>query len=394
MRVNVITPWYPDYAIPYSGVFVHKQVEALRRLGHQILVEVPLIYPAPPGPIPEVLPEAIRTLATSSLRAMYPEEGGATFIPTPVPARSGYFGRAVAMADALRIKREFEFEPADVTHAHLGVPTAWAATRLSREQPLVVTEHQSTLGRVLAEREAAEAYREAIEASQAFFCVSQHLVDQIARALGDWTRERVSVMPNIVDLTDIRFRDGLDYDFKSWVYLGGLFPHKGIQTLLRSFVAYRREVDDSATLTIAGTGPMRNWIERFAAARGISAAIELAGAVPHAQVGVLLNAADVLVHLSPAETFGIASLEGIGAGLPVVSLRNGGAEGAWGDMERECGLLLDAGTDPSEIASAIAKLRSNPDRLDPKRGRRMVEERFAPEVIANRLADTYRAVLG
>ena len=53
MRVGFVTPWYPDYASRYSGIFVQKQVEAVIRAGADVSVEVPTIFPAPAGPIPE-----------------------------------------------------------------------------------------------------------------------------------------------------------------------------------------------------------------------------------------------------------------------------------------------------------------------------------------------------
>ena len=389
MKIHVISPWYPDYASAYSGVFVEKQVHAVRSLGYDVTVEVPQIFPAPRGPIPAVVTNALRTLAKSSIEAVYPSPDGVTYVPTPVPSKSGHMGRATAVAAALQLRREFDSDDADITHAHLGMPTGWATSELHKDRPLVVTEHQSTLAMVLAEPAAANAYRQTIERASAFFCVSEHLRDQLARWLGEWVRDRVSILPNIVDLGDISFRPRRDYEFRSWVYVGGVAAHKGIEILLKTFATYRERNDTEATLTIVGNGPMRHWVERFAVSKGLSRSVAMVGAVKHQQVGAFLDQADVMVQLSPAETFGIAPLEGIGAGLPVISFRNGGAEGTWGDMSQECGLLLDPTDDPNHVATAIADLRDTPGRLDAEQGRQMVEARFSPDLIAQRLAETY-----
>jgi glycosyltransferase involved in cell wall biosynthesis len=115
--------------------------------------------------------------------------------------------------------------------------------------------------------------------------------------------------------------------------------------------------------------------------------------VPHDQLGGYLARADVMVHLSPAETFGIAPLEAIGSGLPVVSLRNAGAVNTWGDIAQECGLLLPLEASPKEIAEAISELARSTTRLQPAVGRQAVLDRYSPGVVAGRLMATYAEVL-
>ncbi|HJS71775.1 MAG TPA: glycosyltransferase [Acidimicrobiia bacterium] len=392
MKVQVVSPWYPDYASPYSGVFVQKQVEALRVAGHDVYVDVPQIFPAPPGPIPETVTSSMRALGSRSLNSLYNTVDSVTYVPTPVPTRSGHKGRAEAMALSVGMLSELSPRDADITHAHLGLPTAWAISAHIGDRPLVVTEHQSTLASVLDEPPAARAYEDVIRHSDAFICVSEHLRGQLASALGDWVEERVLIVPNIVDLAEIPFRSRPHPAFRSWIYVGGLVGHKGVQELVLAFTAYKKQYDQGATLTLVGEGQLRRWIEAFAVAKGISGSINLAGAVEHRELGRLFDDADVMVHLSPAETFGIAPLEAIGAGLPVVSIRNQGAFDTWGDFEARVGTLLDIGTDPSRVADAVARLRDTGGDLDPETARRLVEERYSPNVVAEQLTAIYERV--
>jgi glycogen(starch) synthase len=394
MRIHVISPWYPRPATaPYSGVFVKKQVDALARLGHEVTVEVPEIFPAPAGDIPSVVYESMEALARRSIEAVYPRIGNAFMVPTPVPSRSSALGRGRAMASSIELHRRLEPIGSDITHAHLGLPTGWAALEVADGRPVVVTEHQSTLDSVLADAESRDGYARVINDASVFLCVSPSLRDQLIRTLGAWVEERVSVLSNIVDLGHITFSKRDTPLFRDWVYVGGLFAHKGVESLLRTFAMYRQRYDRAATLTIVGDGPMRSWARAFSVAKGMNQAVHLVGAVDHTRVGPYLASADVMVHLSPSETFGIASLEAIGAGLPVVSLRNGGADSAWGDYESVCGLLLDPSKTNAQIARAIADLRESPGQLDPEKGRRMVEERFSPETIASRLLGYYSVAL-
>lgn len=392
MRVNVVTPWYPDYASRYSGIFVHQQVAALRNAGVAVTVEVPSIFPAPPGPIPPTVTAAMRELAAERADALYATEDSVTWIPAPVPSRSGSHGRVVAFTESVARKREFSPVDTDVHHAHLGVPTGAALVNLG-DKPLVVTEHQSTLRRIFNEPEALEAYRKTVQTSDRFYCVSTFLRDQIELALGFEAADRIEIMPNIVDLTDIKFAAQGTHELDRWIYVGTVAAHKGIETLLQTFKAYVRRHSSGATLTIVGDGPHMPWVKKFVAANGFRSRIRLLGSLPHNQIGQQLADADTMVHLSPSETFGIASLEGIGAGLPVISLQNGGAESAWGDMEKECGLLLAQDLTTTEIADAIAELKDSSERLDPGAGRAMVESRFSPAAIVGRLMKTYNEVL-
>ncbi|MCH8217317.1 MAG: glycosyltransferase [Planctomycetes bacterium] len=391
MKVQVVTPWYPDRYSPYSGIFVKKQVDALRRLCHQVEVEVPVIYPAPQGAVPDAVARAMESLAEIDPAAMFAQDDGVTRVPAAVPSRSGDLGRAAAYENSMRIKRSFLPGEVDITHAHLGVPTGLALLHLGAK-PLVVTEHQSTLGRVFGQPGGVEAYQEVLEGADAFICVSSHLKDQIVGATQSKAAEAIDIVPNIVDLSDIPFRERARGAHGHWVYVGTIATHKGIELLLRAFKVYRQG-DRSATLTIVGVGPHRPWVERFTAGAGLSRSVRLTGSVPHEKIGAFLDKADVLVHLSPSETFGIASLEAIGAGLPVVSLRNGGAESAWGDFEEVVGCLLPAGASAVDVAEAVVRLEERGDALDPQAGRRMVEGRFAPNQIADALIATYERVL-
>lgn len=393
MRIRFVSPWYPDYLRVHSGIFVAKQVAAIRESGHEVTVDVPQIFPAPPGPIPRSVSNAMRTLARKSRSAMFASTNGVTYVPTPVPSRGGPMGRARAMSDSLSLLAEFRDETPDLIHAHLGMPTAWAVSQTKHDLPLVVTEHQSTLAAVFAEPPSARAYHEVVSRADAFICVSEHLRDQIADALGDWTQQRIGVIPNIVDLAEIPFQERPSPEFASWIYVGGLMAHKGVKTLLEVFAEFRDKHDDGARLTLVGDGPLRGWIEEFAASRGFASSVRLAGPVPHDQLEGFFARADVMVHLSPAETFGIAPLEAIGSGLPVVSLRNAGAVNTWGDIAQECGLLLPLEASPKEIAEAISELARSNARLRPAVGRQAVLDRYSPAVVTRRLMATYAKVL-
>ncbi|MBO0770250.1 MAG: glycosyltransferase [Actinobacteria bacterium] len=72
-----------------------------------------------------------------------------------------------------------------------------------------------------------------------------------------------------------------------------------------------------AVLVVAGDGPLRRGLERRAARAGLPA--RFAGFLPErAAVAALLATADVVIAPGPVETFGLAALEALACGTPVV----------------------------------------------------------------------------
>lgn len=391
MKVNVVSPWYPDEVAIYSGIFVKDQVQAVESLGAEVTVEVPAVYPAPAAPVPTGVFDAMRELAGSAPQSLYKTEGSVVWIPSPVPSRSGMTGRSVAFRESIRMKRSFLPLSGDVTHAHLGVPTAWAVMGLD-QQPLIVTEHQSTLADLLGRDDTRELYRQVLDHAAAFICVSAVLKELLLTTFGGAAND-VLVIPNIVDLAGIPFTPRPGNAFSKWIYVGGIAEHKGVMTLLRAFAAYRSAYDPKASLLIVGEGNLRSWVASFAEANRLGDSVEMIGAIPREELGTALHRSDVMVHLSPYETFGLASLEAIGAGLPVITLNNGGVESTWADHETSCGRILAKDTSPGEIAAAAATLRDDGSGLDAAAGRDMVVNRFSSDTVGRQLMEAYEKCL-
>lgn len=97
--------------------------------------------------------------------------------------------------------------------------------------------------------------------------------------------------------------------------LGRLVPYKGFDVLVEAMAA----VDGTAV--IVGEGPEHPRLAARIAALGLGGRVLLAGRQPRPHVKALLHAARVFAFpsVSPAEAFGIAQLEAMACGLPVVN---------------------------------------------------------------------------
>ncbi|HEU4974724.1 MAG TPA: glycosyltransferase family 4 protein [Baekduia sp.] len=133
-------------------------------------------------------------------------------------------------------------------------------------------------------------------------------------------------------------------------------------------------------LVVCGEGPL----EAELRARAAGADVTFAGRVDGAELARLrAGAAVALVPSLAAETFGLAALEAMAAGVPVVASRAGALAELEGDVE------LVAPGDAAALAAAARRVAADPDAG--ARARAAALRRAAPEVVAPRLAAVYAA---
>jgi glycosyltransferase involved in cell wall biosynthesis len=134
-----------------------------------------------------------------------------------------------------------------------------------------------------------------------------------------------------------------------FVCVAAFNPKKAHDTLLRAFA----KVPPPYRLLLAGEGPLRRDVERLAAELGIEDRVVLLGEQPHAVVAKLLAGAVSSVLPSRDEPFGIAAVESMVVGTPVVVTSVGGlAEIVEHDRT---GLVVPA-DDPDALGAALTRI--------------------------------------
>jgi alpha-1,6-mannosyltransferase len=138
-------------------------------------------------------------------------------------------------------------------------------------------------------------------------------------------------------------------------------PHLAVATAV---ALHRRGVD--VRLDVYGTGPHRDELEQVAAGAPVRFHGHVAG---RAALAGRLRAADIALSVCPGETFGLAVLEALACGTPVVTADVGGARelvddasGAWGEP------------DPDSLANAVLRLASRDVRARRRAARRRAEQ--------------------
>lgn len=173
--------------------------------------------------------------------------------------------------------------------------------------------------------------------------------------------------------------------------VGRLIGFKGQRLVLEQLAELNDELPPFRYLLV-GVGPDKEWLKGYAQELGLEKKVEFLGY--REDVPELLAGLDLLVQASMTESFGLAVVEALLAGTPVISSDVGGAyeilEG--GDL----GWLITAGeAGPLHEAMREALALSSQKRQEvARRGRISARERFAMETSVHRVEAVYRSLLG
>jgi glycosyltransferase involved in cell wall biosynthesis len=134
-----------------------------------------------------------------------------------------------------------------------------------------------------------------------------------------------------------------------YLVVAELMAHKRIDVAIRAFNRLRRP------LLVIGDGPAYRRLRRLA-----GPTVRFAGRLPDADVAAALRSARALV-VTAMEEFGIAAVEALASGRPVIALRSGGVTESV--REGVTGTFYDDADDPGALAAAVVAFE--PDAVDP-----------------------------
>jgi glycosyltransferase involved in cell wall biosynthesis len=168
-----------------------------------------------------------------------------------------------------------------------------------------------------------------------------------------------------------------------WILAAGrLVDAKGFHVLFQAW----RQAGIALPLVVAGDGPARRRLEDLAGDE-LGRRVFLPGWIPHPAIGALLARARVFVLPSLwDEPFGIAGLEALWAGVPVVASSVGGVP-EW--LDDQTGWLVPPG-DVDRLGNALAAAIQAPGSRRGFLGRERIRENHVPAALMEQLVRTYR----
>jgi glycosyltransferase involved in cell wall biosynthesis len=201
-------------------------------------------------------------------------------------------------------------------------------------------------------------------------------------------RASISVVPNGIDLEGIQNCHPVDIRV-DLVTVGRLLPHKNVDMLLESVALLQTEGLD-VTCRVIGAGPHRDALHARAKALGIEQSVDFRHDVwEQKELYSLVKSARVAVFPSAREGFGIAVLEAIACGLPVVTTSAPDNLAQHLVARSASGIVCDPSV--GAITDTIRKLLANPLEAD---GQPVAQEAWLLEHGWDFAADQIAEVLG
>jgi teichuronic acid biosynthesis glycosyltransferase TuaC len=359
MRVVIVAEYYPREADPTLGIWTHHQARAARDAGADVRVIV-LHRPLPPLAAMRGLRSGSARSALGATRAAASQPSRATLDGISVqylrylsPPRGRSYANWGAWAAPLvarglrRLRREFPF---DLIHAHYAVPAGDAVRRAAPEIPLVVSVHG---GDVLG----AHANSPAVSATFAH----SRLVLANSAGTARRCRDRGAREIRIVHLgADPPASPASTPATPTLVTVGNLIERKRVADVIRA-VAMLAETSPQLRYVVVGDGPEQGRLQSLAAALGVSDRVAFLGRLGPDDAIAASRRATLFVLPSTDEAFGVAYVEAMAAGVPVIGCR--GEDGPEEIAAAGGGIELAVPRDPTALATLIDVLLSNPARL-------------------------------
>lgn len=367
---------YKDYYPVLGGIENHVKVlaEAQAQAGHHVIVLVTALGP----------------------RTTIEDIGGVRVI------KAGRFATVASTPLSLSLPIILARLRPDITHLHFPYPLGEAAqTLLGRSRRTVITYHSDIvrqqdllrLYRPLLWRVLAKADR--IIATSPNYVATSPYLQRFA--------DKCVIIPLGVDVDRFQQADPAQVAATRTkgrqrpilLFVGRLRYYKGLDDLLRAMALLRDSREHlTATLLICGSGPMESAWRALAHELGIAENVHFLGDVPDEALPALYHAADlyVLPANSRAEAFGVALLEAMAAGLPVISTEVSTGT-SYVNIHGETGLIVPP-RDPERLAQAIATLLNDPalrQRLGAQAQARVRAE-FSQTAMIERVLDLYSEV--
>jgi len=256
--------------------------------------------------------------------------------------------------------------------------------------PLVHHEHSSPAYR----RGLAKCLATTLEArAEAVICVSEHIAVAVRDDLRGAPARVIPWYPPVAarlqerSRASVRSELGLDDAAPLIAHVGGMIPERDQATLVNALPLLLR-AHPSAVLVMVGEGPCRRSLEDLAALLRVEKSIRFMGYSNH--VGDLMAACDVYVNPTRDEGLGLAVVEAMLAGAPVV-VTDAGAHPEYVTDQLD-GRLVPPGDSTSLAAAILATLSDSGTRLRAFRAKQRAEARFGPSHAAWNYAEIIRSV--
>lgn len=292
-----------------------------------------------------------------------------------------------------------KYERLDLLHVHYAIPhasAAFMAQQILRSQgieiPFITTLHGTDITLVGKDPSFEPVITFCLNASNAVTAVSQSLKnDTIAHFA---TTQAIHVIPNFIQvkpvLHDMNLEKRRHYaqdNERIVCHISNFRQVKRVEDVVRIFHQVQKEIP--AKLILGGDGPERPFVERLGRELGICNKIIYTGKVR--ETGPILEISDLFLLPSETESFGLAALEAMAEGVPVVSSNTGGIPEV--NVHGYSGFLSDVGNVDEMAQNSIRILKNDSDLIQFRRNAHERSKTFSLGSVLPMYEQLYEQVL-
>jgi glycosyltransferase involved in cell wall biosynthesis len=275
----------------------------------------------------------------------------------------------------------------DLVHAHWWFPSGLVGTWLHKlsHTPLVTTLHGTDVRIARTVAMSRPAFRHVLQNSAATTAVSRWLANEAESLVSSKKPPVVAPMPVAVELFS---PNGGSRKADSLLFVGRLTKQKGLDLLLQALSKLPRAM----TLDVIGDGPEGIALRAMAGELGVASRVRWHGSQPQSALPEYYRTATALIVPSADEGLGLVAVEAQLCETPVVAFESGGIPDV---VQHERTGFLVSSRSPDALAGAISAVLAMPDRGKSLgvAGRMHALATFAPESVARKYADIYRAAI-
>ncbi len=304
------------------------------------------------------------------------------------------------LALANKIVEVTKYAKLDVLHVHYAVPHAAAAYMAQQiladeniHLPFITTLHGTDITLVGKDSSFESAISFVINRSNAVTSVSESLKQDTYKYFRSVKRE-IDVIPNFICPEDYVFPNSIETrrkyagdNEKIIMHVSNFRKVKRVEDVLRMFDIVRKKIP--SRLILIGDGPERSNIEKLC--RELDTCSEITSLGKVSEPGSYLSIADLFVLPSETESFGLAALEAMAAGVPVISTNTGGLPEI--NEQGFSGMLSNVG-DVQDMAKNAIHILESKDRLEQfRQNAKKQADKFDIEKILPLYENLYREVI-
>jgi len=375
------------------NISVYKQMKAISERGHEVKVICPLPFVFPPlNLFKKRWKDYLAVPAKMNwygIETHYPR-----YLVFPKALLLASSGRRMYYGLSNVANTMCSYSHFDLIHAHMALPDGYAAMLLSQKHsiPFIVT-FQATDLDITANRSrrCLQALREVFESAHRVISPSPRLTKLFLSLFG---KEPITIGYGIDPREIYTSISNLSLKYQGRriiLSVSRLLKSKGIDLNIYALQQLVRHYNDLLYI-IVGDGPEREPLKQLVRESRLEKNVEFVGMVPHEKAMEYMSICDIFSLPSWQETFGLAYVEAMAHGKPVIAVRGQGVDGIV--THGTTGILVK----PRDIDSLVEGLdflltHDSERQAIGERGRKLVLENYTWANIAAKLEVVYREVL-